>query len=244
MIETIGIIGYGSFGRFLHSLAQKHLPESAVRVFARKVTPDGLTFFSFEEVCKSDVVVLAVPIASFAEVLEQVLPHVRPHTILLDISTVKKHTVDLLRSKGEHCHWLATHPMFGPYSYAKKGNTLDGLRIVLAGHTLPQEKYEAVQHFLKSVGLIILELSPETHDTMLAETLFLTHYIAQIVTEGGFERTHIDTISFGYLMDAVESVRADTALFHDVFKFNPYCARVLTAVATAQKRVNEELKKE
>ena len=57
--------------------------------------------------------------------------------------------------------------------------------------------------------------------------MFLTHYIGQIVARGGFKRSNIDTISFGSLMDAVDSVRHDTRLFEDVSRYNPYCREVI-----------------
>jgi hypothetical protein len=78
---------------------------------------------------------------------------------------------------------------------------------------------------------------------MLAETLFLTHYVSQIVAKGGFVRTDIDTLSFGYLMDAVESVRGDTELFRDVFAFNPYCQDIIRRFETAEGEVHALLEK-
>ena len=80
-------------------------------------------------------------------------------------------------------------------------------------------------------------MSPEEHDKHLAETLFLTHLVGQIIARGEFGRTEIDTVSFGYLMDAVESVKHDTELFQDVFRYNPYCRQVLERFGVAEQAV-------
>ena len=71
----------------------------------------------------------------------------------------------------------------------------------------------------------------------------MTHFVGQVVSRADFARTGIDTVSFGYLMDAVESVKQDTALFQDVYRFNPYCEEVLKRFEAAEADVHTLLKK-
>jgi len=84
-------------------------------------------------------------------------------------------------------------------------------------------------------------MTPDEHDKLIVETLFLTHLVGQIVKQGKFERTSIDTISFGFLMDAAESVWHDDALFHDVFKYNPYCREVLKRFEDTERTIASSL---
>ncbi len=240
--RSIGVIGYGQFGRFLEELAHTYLPGVGVRVFSRRAALDGTRFFSFEEVCAADVVVIATAIREFEETLLNVFPLMREDATLVEVSTVKEHPVRLLARHALGKRYVATHPMFGPYSFEKQGRSLAGLRLVVAEHTLPKETYEAALAFLRGLSLSVLEMSPEEHDKRLAETLFLTHYLAQSVNAGGFTRTDIDTLSFGYLMDAVESVREDTALFRDVYAFNPHCKEVVERVKRAEQDVDALLR--
>ena len=241
--RSLGIIGHGDFGRFLETLARRFLPGVAVRVHARKAAPDGTRFYSLEETCQSDIVIIAVSIRSFEEVLLQVLPLLGAGSILVEVNTVKERPAALLRRHAGGCAYAATHPMFGPYSFEKQGGALKGLRLVITDHTLPGEAMAGAIAWLKTLGLNILIMSPEDHDRMLAETLFLTHYVSQIVAKGGFVRTDIDTLSFGYLMDAVESVRGDTELFRDVFAFNPYCRDIIVRFEAAEADVHALLEK-
>jgi len=236
MQPSIGIIGYGDFGRFLHVLAQRFLPEANVLVSSFHHEPDGKTFFTLEEVCKADYLVPCVPIAAFAGVIEKIAPLVGRKTIVCDVATVKKHTVEILKAH-KVPRFIATHPMFGPYSYEKQGDSLLGLRIAICESTLlPEEEARSVE-YLKNLGLDVQQMSPDAHDKLIAETLFLTHLVGQIVKTGKFVRTAIDTLSFGFLMDAVESVAHDDELFRDVFTYNPYCKEVLTRFEDAQKEV-------
>jgi prephenate dehydrogenase len=241
--RSLGIVGHGDFGRFLEMLARRFAPDLPVLVFARKATPDGSRFFSLEETCRADLVIIAVSIRAFEETLLKMLPLLGPQTVLVDVNTVKVMPVVFLRRHAADRVWITTHPMFGPYSFEKQGGSLTGLRVVVTDHTLPEAMHDWVLVWLRGHGLNVLSMTADAHDRMLAETLFLTHYLAQAVARGGFIRTDIDTLSFGYLMDAVESVRNDTELFRDVFAFNPHCEEIITRFETAEAEVHALLGK-
>lgn len=241
MVKTIGIVGYGSFGQFVHMLARMYCPDVVVKVWSRKQLPDTRTFFTFEEVCACDVLIMTVSIAAFEEVLMRAMVHVGPETIVVDVATVKMHPIALLQKYAGGKTYIATHPMFGPYSFAKRGNVLDGLRLVISDHTLNDDMLQSSITLFKRLGLNVLFMDANAHDRMLAETLFLTHYIGQTVARAGFVRTDIDTVSFGYLMDAVESVQNDTTLFEEVYRFNPYCKETVGRFEDAQQAVRTML---
>lgn len=228
-MSAVGIIGYGSFGQFVHELLGHYAPRVEVHVFDRKDESLG----TLEAAAACGLVVLAVPIAEYKDALDAVVPHLTSASTVLDIATVKVHTTSLMRSHSG-LRYISTHPMFGPYSYEKKEKSVDGLRLVLTEHTLPDADIGELRAVVESLGLLVLDMTPDEHDKMLAETLFLTHYIGQVVTKGDFKRTDIDTLSFGYLMDAVESVKHDSDLFKDVYRYNPYCREVLERFEEAE----------
>ena len=244
MVGSVGIIGYGSFGAFLVELARKDIPKTSVKVFSRSKPIDSKIFFPLEEVCTCDLVILAVPVHVFEETVQNVLPLIGTNTVIVDVATVKKYPIDILEKHAASAYYMTTHPMFGPYSYARKEGHLNGLRIVLCDYQLPEGMYEQVKAWLTSIGLVVLELSADEHDKMLAETLFLTHLISQSIVEADYRRTEIDTISFGFLMDAVESVRHDLDLFKSVYKYNPYCKKVLEHYNTALSRMGKNLEEQ
>lgn len=233
MLRSVGIIGYGDFGRFLHMLLSEQ-PQLTVRITSR--TDHGIHSSPLEETCQCDAVFLTVPIRAYEELIMRIAPLLSKTSIVCDVATVKVHTTSLLRTH-RIPRFVATHPMFGPFSYEKHGRSLKDLRIALCDHTLSHDEYAALQAFLSSLGLKVLEMTPEKHDRLIAETLFLTHLVGQTIKRGAFERTSIDTVSFGFLMDAVESVAHDEALFRDVFRFNPYCAEVLQRFTDAERAV-------
>ena len=243
MPRAIGIIGYGSFGAFLETLIKRFAPKVKIKIHSSRFAPDGSKFFSLGEAAACDAVILAVPIAAYEKTLAKIAPLLGAKTAVVDVATVKMHTVALLKKYLPGRQWLATHPMFGPESYAKKGGSVKGLRVVIAESTLAAQKHRALRTFLKKCGFDVVEMRAQTHDKHLAETLFLTHFVGQTVHRAKFDRTPVDTVSFGYLMDAVESVKHDTQLFADVFRFNPYCEETLRRFESAERQVHALLKK-
>lgn len=243
-IKTVGIVGYGSFGALACTLFERFAPGIVVRVFSQGQKPDNKKFFSLEDTAKCDAVILAVPIHAFEEVLAKVIPLAADNTVIVDIATVKVHTTGLLKKLAKGRRYLATHPMFGPESYEKRAGDVKGFRIVMTDGTLAVPEYAALTDFLKKLGFNVVEMTSEAHDKQIAETLFLTHLIGQTILHGDFGRREIDTVSFGYLMDAVESVRKDEKLFRDVFLFNPYCKDVLARFKEAEEKVRGSLGKQ
>lgn len=241
MVSSVGIVGYGHFGQFLEELAGTFFPELTIKIYSRRAEIDNQTFFALEEVAVCDVVILCGAIREYEEQIKTVVKLSLPETIIVDVATVKKHTSELLREHCEGRRFLSTHPMFGPESYKKHGGNVNGFRVVVTDYVLRNDQYQRLKNMFASLGFLIIEMTADEHDRRLAETLFLTHYVGQSVLKAGFDRTSIDTLSFQFLMDAVESVKDDKDLFQDVYRFNPYCTEVAKRFHAAQEAVFREL---
>lgn len=241
MVTSIGIVGYGHFGSFLHELAGRFFPQIPVKVYSRRADIDDETFYSLEAVALCDVVILCGAISEYEAQLQSVLEYALPETIIVDVATVKKYTSDLFKQVCRDRRFFSTHPMFGPESYKKHGGNVDGFRIVVTDYVLQNDQYIKIKNLFTSFGFLIIEMTADEHDKRLAETLFLTHYVGQSILKAEFGRTAIDTLSFQFLMDAVESVKDDTALFQDVYRFNPYCKDVAARLHAAQQSVFKAL---
>ncbi len=236
-IKTVGIVGHGNFGGLVEVLARRFAPEINVRIFSLDAKPDEKRFFSLEDAASADAVVLAVPIGAMEGALIRILPSLKPGSTLIDVATVKEYSAGLIREIAPGHRFVSVHPMFGPESYKKRGGDVAGFKVVLTDTNLLQPEVKKFRSFLEQCGASVLEMTAEEHDGLLAETLFLTHLIGQLVSRGGFKRTPIDTPSFGWLMDAVESVKNDSALFKDVFRYNRFCKQVLERFGMAEEQV-------
>ncbi len=240
-IKTVGIVGYGHFGQFLEVLAKRFAPDVEVRVYSRRSEPDNEKFFSLADTAECDLVILCGGISEYEEQLLDVLEHVAGDTILVDVATVKKHPSEIFRKHAGDRLWLSCHPMFGPESYKKTNEDVSGFRVVVTDYTLVNDDYVVWKDEMSRLGFLIIEMTADEHDKLLAETLFLTHYVGQTMNQAGFTRTAIDTVSFASLMNAVESVKDDAKLFADVYKYNPYCKEVAERFHDAQDKIYEQL---
>jgi prephenate dehydrogenase len=229
------IVGFGRFGQHVKQLLDDKLPGLHVRVYDNNhnVVPEEF-FAPFDSVGEYDIVILCVPIAAYESVLQDLVPRLRKDAILVDVASVKVHTSRLMKKYADHCFRISTHPMWGPQSYEKTKGDLKDYRLVVTESTLPQSLYKALCTWFESTGGKVIKMTPAHHDGHLSKTLFLTHFIGQIIHIAGFDRTEIDTVSFGYLMDAVDSVRDDAMLFLDVYRHNKVaCSAVLERVENA-----------
>lgn len=237
MIKSVGIVGHGHFGQFVETLVRRFLPEVEVRVFSKRSLPDDEKFFDLTKTASSDVVVLCGSIGGYEDQLKSLLSHLGEDTVVVDVATVKKHTGEIFKKHLGDRKWLSCHPMFGAESYKKQNEDVSGFRVVVTDKTIREEEYESVRNLMSGLGFVFIEMTADEHDKLLADTLFMTHYIGQVMSSAGFGRTDIDTVSFQSLMNAVESVAQDGKLFMDVYNFNPYCEAAAMRFHDAQEIV-------
>ena len=237
-MPSFWIIWRWSFGQFIWTLLDQYSPTSIKKVYDPHIT--SWYGDSLSAACSCDIVFLAVPIRVFEETLIACKPFFQKDTLIIEVCTVKTYPIQCMQNHISEYSYIATHPMFGPYSYAKQWSLKD-LRLVICDKTVNQKDYEKFIAITKLLQLRIIECDAQEHDKMLAKSLFLTHYITQIVVEAWLENTEIDTLSFWNLMDVVDSVRNDTKLFHDVWEFNPYCKELISLFTDAKEKVDISL---
>jgi len=131
-VTSIGIMGFGAFGR----LMARHLqPHFALRVCDPANAPiadaagKGLQPAISAEVATCDIVILAVPVPAIPEAIAALRPHLRAGAIVLDVGSVKIGPARAMQAElPEDIEIIGTHPLFGPQS-ARNG--LAGLKIAL-----------------------------------------------------------------------------------------------------------------
>ncbi|MBI5457109.1 prephenate dehydrogenase [Candidatus Kaiserbacteria bacterium] len=223
-IQSVGIIGYGAFGPLAEKLLKKFAKGLKIKVWGRERALASKKFAQLQEVAKCDVVILAVPIRNYDEVLEMIRPYIRSDTIVVDIATVKSYTQSLVKEKFSTQPRLHIHPMFGPGSFKRTKGSVEGFPIVVTQHTFTIREYRALKKFAKRCGFQIVEMTVDEHDRRISETLFIAHLQSQTLKRSGFlKKTAFDTPSVRLMKEAAEIVSSDTELFRDVVHYNKYC---------------------
>ncbi len=225
--STVGIMGFGAFGR----LMARHLqPHFALRVFdpAHPPAPDaagkGLVAASIAEVGACDVVILAVPVAAIAKAVADLSPHLRAGALVLDVGSVKLGPArELQAGLPDHVEIIGTHPLFGPQS-ARDG--VAGLKIAIC--PIRGRSAGRVAAFLRRhLRLQVIMTTADAHDREVAMVQGLTHLIAKILVRMEPLPQRMTTASFELLLRATEMVRHDAPnVFMAIERANPHAKAV------------------
>lgn len=225
--SSIGLLGFGAFGRLMARHLQPHLP-LVVCDAARHVEPDGsgrgLIPGGIAEVAACDIVILAVPVDALADAIAALRPHLRAGTVVLDAGSVKIEPARLLlEGLPDDVEIIGTHPLFGPQS-ARDG--LKGLKIALC--PIRGRSVRRIAAFLRrTLALDVILTTPDAHDRDMAMVQGLTHLVAKILVRMEPMPSRMTTRSFELLMQATEMVRHDApGVFLAIERANPHARAV------------------
>jgi len=229
----------GRFGRLVYEHLRLH---GGLRVWTRdprKLTdvPDAATF---EDAARADIVVLTVAISAMEETCARLAPLLRPGSLVIDTCSVKVWPVEIMRRHvPDNAGILATHPLFGPDS-GRDG--IRGLKIVLCPVRVTPSAYQQVRGFLESLGLVLIEATPEEHDRQAARTQAVFHLLAQTLRRLGWGGESMSTPGPEAFFRQINSVQQDTAqLFHDMQRLNPFAAEYRKQFLAALTEIDRDL---
>jgi len=223
---TVGIIGFGAFGRLMAG----HLaPHMSLLIHDPVAEPQGertalCRFVSLETASASDIVILAVPVGKLKEVVSAIAPWLRQGAVVIDVGSVKSIPAQIMQEGlPGHVEIIGTHPLFGPQS-AEDG---------IAGHKIAicpirGQSWRRVAAFCrKHLGLKVIVTTAEAHDREAAMVQGLTHLIAKVLVQMEPLPQSMTTRSFELLMQGVEMVRYDSPeVFEAIERMNPFVPAV------------------
>ena len=221
-MTEIAIIGFGQFGRFmaqhLASFFDVAVCDNAdLQHEAEKI---GVKWCDFETAAHKQIVIFAVPLKTFAEVLERAAPLLNFDALCLDVCSVKMRPIELmLELLPETVEIVGTHPLFGPQSGRE---SIENLRIALC--PVRTTRTEQIKRFLaENLKLKVFEKSPEEHDREMAHVQALTHFVARALDELHVAESELATVSYEELMKAARLVSEDSwELFQTIQQGNPF----------------------
>lgn len=236
--HTVGIIGYGRFGQFFAELLKEthSILVTDKTDIANKAQVNGHEVVSLEEICqRANALFICVPINQIEAIVKALKPHLKPGTIVFDTCSVKVHPAEMMQNNLgmlEGIDLVATHPMFGPDSVAANG--LEGLPIAIWPLLSQSQKYVRWRTYFEERGIRIVEITPDEHDRLAADTQGLTHYIGRILGEMHLQRTRIDTTGYDIMRSLTEQTNNDSwELFRDLQNYNPYTKDMRLKLETA-----------
>ncbi len=239
---TCGIIGVGAFGEFM----LKHItPYFDVRIYDAFRNLENieatynLSVLSLEDVARSDVLILAVPVKEMEATVRAICPFLREGQLLVDLCSVKCKPVEILKKYvPSGIDIVSLHPLFGPQS-GKRG--ISGLNIALCN--IVGNRGGVIHDFLQNkLFLNVFETTPEQHDREMAYVQGLTHMIAKVFVRMDVPEIHQQTKTYAHLNDMVELIRYDSEdLFLAIQRDNPYVHEATEKFFAAVRSLEESL---
>ncbi len=222
---TLGLIGFGAFGRLVAQHLQPHLRLSAFDVDPNAFDADTATLSTdLPGAACCDIVVLATPVNRLEDVIRAIRPHLRPGAIVLDVGSVKLRPAEIMRRElPAHVSIVGTHPLFGPQS-ARHG--IAGLKIAVC--PIRGDVAWRIAAFLRAtLKLRVFVTTPDRHDREAALVQGLTHLIAKVLISMEPWPTAMTTVSFDRMIEATEMVRYDAPeVFMAIERENPHAEAV------------------
>ena len=236
-MKRVGIIGFGSFGKFL---AEKLSSHAKVLVYSHRGV-NSSWYAPLDEVAGCDYVVLATPLESYDEVLASIKPHLSPTSVIVDVCSVKTEPLQKISKHMPDQKVVATHPMFGPES---AGVSVKGHTIIMCPDVSTADEYDMIKNFAESVDLNVMEMSAEEHDRGIATVQGLTFFIAHTLEVMKIHEEKLHTPSFQRLLDLAELEKHHSAeLFRTIQKGNPYTSEIRGRFLKAAEAIDNEIDK-
>tara|TARA_B110000881_G_scaffold219626_1_gene242061 strand:- start:5747 stop:6457 length:711 start_codon:yes stop_codon:yes gene_type:complete len=218
-MNTVGIIGYGRFGKVLATILQKGF---SINIYDVKPSNslDNISFVTLDEVLNERVIFIAVPIHNFENLLKIISKAIKINRTIIDVCSVKIHTAKvMLKYLPSGVGILSSHPMFGPDSIL----TNEKLKMMMHRTRDCHNQYSFWEKYFKDQNIEILNMSPEKHDKLAARTQGITHFLGRSLKKFGISKTNIDTQGFRVLLNLVDQTCNDSwELYSDLQSYNPY----------------------
>jgi chorismate mutase/prephenate dehydrogenase len=195
-----------------------------------------------EAAAVADVVIVSVPIDVTAAVIQAVGPHVRPESLLMDVTSLKEAPVQAMLASTS-ASVVGTHPMFGPSVH-----TLQGQRVVLC-RARGDAWGDWVAQSFAARGLVVTESTASQHDRAMSVVQVLTHFQTQVqgLTLSRLDVPLAETMPFtspAYLLELYVAARhfaQDPALYGAIEMGNPRTAEITAAFGASVQEVADVL---
>lgn len=232
-MKSIGIFGFGNFGKFIASLFKANCKNLVQNIFDEHIN-EYSNESDFIKAVQSDLIIICVPIGAIKETINKISAKINKKQIIVDVASVKTYPKEIYSTISNEAQVLLTHPMFGPATVKqlnKEGElVLNGLNITVENLSLKESSFNECIKFLNTLNLEVHFLNSETHDKLTSNFQFTSLFFSSLLKEFDFKESKIDTMSYKKLVEFTHYVSADKNLLKEFYLYNPYCKVQLDSI--------------
>ena len=152
------------------------------------------------DLSSADVVILAIPVRQMPSLLSQLVSHVKPDAVVLDVGSTKQDVIAAARiAMGEKiaqfvpCHPIAGREQHGPA--AADASLFDGKNVIIT--PLPENSdatLNRVRTLWTSIGMHVIDMTAANHDAVFAAVSHLPHLLAFALVDEMASRANAKTL--------------------------------------------------
>ena len=253
--HRIAIVGFGLIGSSLGRAIKQHgLAQTLVAVdrdagaraeILALGLADEITGDLAAGVHDADLVILATPVATYAEIGRIIAPALKPGAIVSDVGSVKQLVLrDLAPLLPAHVHLVPGHPIAG----TEKSGPAAGFASLFEGRwciltpapETDRSAVDAVGALWHAIGSDVEEMDADHHDKVLAITSHLPHLIAYTIVGTAVDleddiKSEVVKFSASGFRDFTRIAASDPTMWRDIFLNNR------EAVLEMLQRLSEDL---
>ena len=237
MFEKITIIGCGLIGSSILRNINNYEISKSITVFDK--SKNVVETIKKENLCSniakdiqsavkdSDLIILAIPLSSYKEVLLSSKDAFEKDVLITDTGSVKKEVNKVFENLNlTNISWIASHPIAGTEESGPSAGFKDLFKdrwtIVCDTKNSNKDKVEKLKKFWEFLGSKVKLMSIEEHDQILALTSHLPHAVAYNIVKTAINndekfRDEIIKYSAGGLRDFTRIASSDPLMWRDIF---------------------------
>ncbi len=195
---------------------------------------------------EADLVVLATPVRTIVPLIEEIVSHAKPGTILTDVGSVKAEILAAVDALPLHeLHFVGGHPIAGTENSGVEAALAD-LFFQRKCILTPTERtsataLERVTQVWNSVGADVLCMDTQLHDRIFAAVSHLPHYVAfalvKCIDNLAGSGDDFFRFSAGGLKDFTRVAASDPVMWTDIALMNR--ANILDCIDRFQESLSE-----
>jgi len=240
LFDRVAIIGIGLIGSSLARVIRRGNPSTHIVACARRAETlaavrrleiaDDTTDDPVAAVKGADLVVLATPLSTYAEIAAEIAPALKPGAIVTDVGSVKEAAIrDIAPAVPKGVHFVPGHPVAGTeHSGPEAGFAemfADRWCILTPLSDTAPEAVAKITALWRLAKMKVVTMPAEHHDRVLAVTSHLPHLIAYTIvgtaTELGNDlQSEVVAYSAGGFRDFTRIAASDPVMWRDIFLAN------------------------
>ncbi len=237
MFDKVTIVGVGLIsGSFALAMKEKGFAKKVIGVSRteaslQKALELGIIdeALSLEEAVKqSDFIYVAIPVDVTIPIMQQIMDMINDKQIVADAGSTKYVLCKALEDHAKRSRFVATHPMWGTeYSgpeAAVRGAFEGRACVICEKEKSDQTAVSTVEDIYKALGMHIIYMDAENHDTHAAYVSHISHItsfaLANTVLEKEREEDAIFELAGGGFESTVRLAKSNPAMWAPIFMQN------------------------